>query len=239
MSYRENLVPALNGISFETASYERIGIVGRTGAGKSSIVNALLRVSGVTCGEIVIDNVKINTLPLSVLRSRIALVPQEPFLFSGTVRDNLDPQSLHLDSEIWNAITHCLTSPLVQSLGGLGGRIDAGGANLSSGQKQLLCLTRALLKSAKIVLIDEGTSNLDNESELAIQIALKSSFKTSTVLVIAHRLNGLQNTDRILVIKDGELIEAGEFWELAKDARTYFFKMLEEQKSNSSYNFNF
>ncbi|CRL01103.1 CLUMA_CG014374, isoform A [Clunio marinus] len=232
MSYREHLIPALNGISFETSSYERVGIVGRTGAGKSSIINALLRVSDATRGEIVIDNVNIDTLPLSVLRNRIAIVPQEPFLFSGSVRDNLDPRSLHLDSEIWNAITHCLTSPLVSSLGGLSGRIESGGSNLSSGQKQLLCLTRALLKSAKIVLIDEGTSNLDNESELAIQIALRNAFKTSTVLIIAHRLNGLQNTDRILVISDGELVESGEFWNLAKDDTSYLHKMLEEQKSN-------
>lgn len=152
MSYRENLIPALNGISFETSAYERVGIVGRTGAGKSSIINAFLRVSEVTRGKIIIDNVDIETLPLSVLRNRVAIVPQEPFLFSGTVRDNLDPRSLHLDSEIWNAITHCLTSPLVQSLGGLSGRVDSGGSNLSAGQKQLLCLTRALLKSAKVSL---------------------------------------------------------------------------------------
>lgn len=151
MSYRENLIPALNGISFETAAYERIGIVGRTGAGKSSIVNALLRASGSMRGEIIIDNVNIDSLALSVLRSRVAIVPQEPFLFAGTVRDNLDPRSLHLDSEIWNAISHCLTSPLVQALGGLSGRIDTGGSNLSAGQKQLLCLTRALLKSAKVI----------------------------------------------------------------------------------------
>lgn len=150
MSYRENLVPALNGISFNTAAYERVGIVGRTGAGKSSIINALLRVSETTRGQIMIDNVDINTLPLNVLRNRVAIVPQEPFLFSGTVRDNLDPRSLHLDSEIWNAITHCLTSPLVQGLGGLSGKIESGGSNLSAGQKQLLCLTRALLKSAKV-----------------------------------------------------------------------------------------
>ena len=150
MSYRENLMPALNGISFETSTYERIGIVGRTGAGKSSIINALLRTSDAISGQILIDNVDINSLPLNVLRNRVALVPQEPFLFAGTIRDNLDPRSLHLDSEIWNAITHCLTSPLVQSLGGLSGRIETGGSNLSAGQKQLLCLTRALLKSAKV-----------------------------------------------------------------------------------------
>lgn len=252
MSYREALVPALNGVSFETASYERIGIVGRTGAGKTSIINSLLRVSGSTRGEIIIDNVNIESLPLRILRDRIAIVPQEPFLFSGTVRDNLDPRRMHLDSEIWNAVAHCLTSPLVQSLGGLSGRIDIGGSNLSAGQKQLLCLTRALLKSAKvstarrlmvnltnfkffvhqIVMIDEGTSNLDNESELAIQIALRNAFKTSTVLIIAHRLNGLQNTDRIFVISDGELVEVGEFRKLARDDSSHLFKMLEEQKLN-------
>lgn len=153
MSYRENLVPALNGISFETSSYERVGIVGRTGAGKSSIINALLRVSEMMRGQILVDNVDIQTMPLYELRNRIAIVSQEPFLFSGTVRENLDPRQSYLDSEIWNAISHCLTSPLVQSLGGLDGRIESGGTNLSAGQKQLLCLTRALLKSAKVGII--------------------------------------------------------------------------------------
>lgn len=152
MCYRQHLAPALNGISFESTSYERIGICGRTGAGKTSIVNALLRVSEITKGDIIIDNVNIKALPLNVLRNRVASVAQEPFLWSGTVRDNLDPRSLYLDSEIWNAITHCLSSPLVQSLGGLYGRIESGGSNLSAGQKQLLCLTRCLLKSAKVII---------------------------------------------------------------------------------------
>lgn len=186
MSYRENLIPALNGISFETASYERVGIVGRTGAGKTSIINALLRVSEATRGEIFIDNVDINTLPLSVLRSRVAIVPQEPFLFAGTVRDNLDPQSLHLDSEIWNAITHCLTSPLVQSLGGLSGRIDSGGTNLSAGQKQLLCLTRALLKSAKVnILLNIRPSLIKNSF---ITNRLFSSMKEHQTSTASRRL---------------------------------------------------
>lgn len=153
MSYRENLVPALNGISFETESYERVGIVGRTGAGKSSIINALLRVSEMVRGKILIDNVDIQTIPLYELRNRIAIVSQEPFLFNGTVRENLDPRKCYLDSEIWNAISHCLTSPLVQSLGGLDGHIESCGTNLSAGQKQLLCLTRALLRSAKVSLL--------------------------------------------------------------------------------------
>jgi ATP-binding cassette subfamily C (CFTR/MRP) protein 10 len=134
----------------QTASYERIGVCGRTGAGKSSLINALLRVSNITRGQITIDNVDIKTLPLSMLRSRVAVISQEPFLFEGTVRDNIDPRGVFLDSEIWNAIAHSMTSSLVQNLGGLYGRIEACGSNLSAGQRQLLCLTRALLRSAKV-----------------------------------------------------------------------------------------
>lgn len=103
-------------------------------------------------GRITIDCVDIATLPLNTLRSRIALVPQEPFLFAGTIRENMDPLGLHLDSSIWNAINQCLATPLVQSLGGLNGELAAGGSNLSNGQKQLLCLSRALLKNSKVLI---------------------------------------------------------------------------------------
>ena len=138
---------------FQTASYERIGICGRTGAGKSSIINAILRVSNLTRGQILIDSVDIKTLPLSVLRSRVAIISQEPFLFEGTVRDNIDPRGIFLDSEIFNAISHSMTTLLIQSLGGLYGKIESCGSNLSCGQRQLLCLTRALLRSAKVILL--------------------------------------------------------------------------------------
>lgn len=141
---------ALSGLEFRTSSCERIGIVGRTGAGKSSVLAALLRVAPLYRGRICIDGVDIATLPLTTLRSRIAIVPQEPFLFSGTIRENMDPRSLHLDSEIWNSISNCLATPLVQSLGGLSAQLEAGGSNLSAGQKQLLCLSRALLKRSKV-----------------------------------------------------------------------------------------
>jgi ATP-binding cassette, subfamily C (CFTR/MRP), member 10 len=206
--------------------------VGRTGAGKSSIINAVLRVSNLTRGQILIDNVDIKSLPLNVLRSRVAIITQDPFLFEGTVRENIDPRGVFLDSEIWNAIRHSMTNTLVQEIGGLYGKVETCGSNLSAGQRQLLCLTRALLRSAKIVLIDEATSNLDSESEMGVNIALKNAFKTATVLVVAHRLNGLQNTDRIFVISDGQIIETGDFWTLAKNDNSFFCQMLREQKSN-------
>lgn len=147
---RSYLHPALNETDFQTSIRERIGIVGRTGAGKSSIMAALMRVAPLCGGRISIDTVDISTLPLNVLRSRIALVPQDSFLFSGTIRENLDPRNLHLDSDIWNAINRCLATPLVQSLGGLSACLDIRGSNISAGQKQLLCLARALLRKSKV-----------------------------------------------------------------------------------------
>ncbi|XP_058453342.1 ATP-binding cassette sub-family C member 10 [Malaya genurostris] len=229
LRYREHLPHVLNGISMHISSCERIGLVGRTGAGKTSILASMLRVVPLAQGTVTIDNMNIATLPLDVVRSRIAIVSQDPFLFKGSIRENLDPRNLHLDSEIWEAITRCLASPLVQALGGLDAKLDPSGSNLSAGQKQLLCLTRALLKKSKIVLIDEGTANLDYESESAIQLVLKNAFRGRTVILIAHRLNGLQNTDRIVVMSDGEIAEQGAPRELAQNSETLFYSMLQEQ----------
>lgn len=233
LSYREHLPMALKGLSMHITSCERIGIVGRTGAGKSSILAAIMRVTPLARGAITIDCVNIATLPLDVLRSRIAVVSQDPFLFNGTIRENLDPRGLHLDSEIWEAITCCLASPLVQALGGLSAKLNPSGSNLSAGQKQLLCLTRALLKKSKIVLIDEGTANLDFEAESAIQLVLKNAFRGRTVVLIAHRLNGLQNTDRIIVMKEGEIAEQGSPRELARNENSLFHSMLQEQQNTT------
>lgn len=184
-----------------------------------------------------------------MLRSRIALVPQEPFIFAGTIRENIDPHGLHLDSSIWNVINQCLATPLCQSLGGLNAELESGGSNLSLGQKQLLCLARALLKNSKvpkfcelamtktnknlilfsqIVCIDEGTANLDNDSETAIQLVLRNAFRSSTVLLISHRLT-LQQTDRIIVMDHGEIVEEGDSNVLANDPNSLFYGMLSSQ----------
>lgn len=229
--FRDYLPPSLTNINFQTSSCERVGIVGRTGAGKTSMMAAVMRMVPLYTGKITIDTVDIATLPLHILRSRIALVPQDSFLFSATIRENLDPRNLHLDSAIWDAINRCLAAPLVQSLGGLSGYLDTRGTNVSAGQRQLLCLARALLRKSKIVIIDEGTSNLDADSENAIQLILRNAFKSSTVLLIAHRLHGLQQTDRIIVIDNGQIVEEGRPQELAQDSSSKFCAMLEEQQN--------
>lgn len=234
MKYRDYLRPAIYEMNFQTSPCERVGIIGRTGAGKSSIMAALIRIAPVTSGRVTIDTVDISTLPLNVLRSRLAVVPQDPFLFAGTIRDNMDPRNLHLDSDIWNAIHKCLATPFVQNLGGLSAYLDSRGSNISAGQKQLLCLARAMLRKSKVVVIDEGTSNLDPDSENAIQLVLRNSFKSSTVLLIAHRLNGLQQTDRILVIEGGKIVEEGKPSQLLNDPESRYSSMLEEQDNHIS-----
>ncbi|XP_017097826.2 ATP-binding cassette sub-family C member 10 [Drosophila bipectinata] len=233
LSYREHLAPALKGITFQTEAFERIGIVGRTGAGKTSILAALLRVAPLSEGEIRLDEVNLKTLALSVLRERVGVITQEPFLFEGTVRENLDPRHGFYDSEIWHAIKNSAAATLlVQQLGGLDGKVESCGNNLSAGQRQLLCLARALLKNAKVVAIDEGTSNLDDESDLSMQQALRNAFKSCTLLFIAHRLRGLQAMDRIVVLEDGRICEMGKPQDLASNSSTIFHGMLLAQDIN-------
>ncbi|XP_058124847.1 ATP-binding cassette sub-family C member 10 [Anopheles ziemanni] len=235
MRYREHLSYSIRGIDISVKPCERVALVGRTGSGKTSILASLLRVAPLDKGTINVDFVNIATLPLDVLRSRIALISQDPFLFNGTVRENLDPRAVHIDSEIWEAITCCLANPLVQALGGLDAKLDVSGSNLSAGQKQLLCLTRALLKKSKIVLIDEGTANLDFESESAIQLVLKNAFRGRTVIVVAHRLSGVLDTDQVLVMQDGTVCEQGAPQVLATQPDSLFYALLQEQQNSAFF----
>lgn len=221
---------SLKSVSFETEACEKVGIVGRTGAGKTSILSALLRTHAIERGgSITIDSVPLASVRLAELRDRIAYVAQDPFLFRGTVRENLDPLNHYYESHIWNGLTKCLTSPLILSLGGLNGRIEMRGENLSTGQKQLLCLTRAFLKKAKVLCIDEGTAHLDRDSEAAIQNVLRTVFGNSTVVQIAHRLQNVRGMDRVLVMRDGVLVECDSPAVLEGDKGSLFSQMLREQ----------
>lgn len=227
LCYRNHLPPALHNLTFQTDMFEHLAIVGRTGAGKSSILAALLRVVPPSRGEIILDCMNILNVSLGILRDRIDIISQDPFLFEGTVRENLDPKSNHYDNEIWHAVTQSTTATcLVQSLGGLEGRIERGGSNLSAGQKQLLCLMRALLKNSKVITIDEGTSNLDPSTEQAIHQVLRYSFKSSLVLFIAHSLRHLNHMDRVMVLDQGAIQEIGPPQTLARDTNSQFHGML-------------
>ncbi|XP_063242885.1 ATP-binding cassette sub-family C member 10 [Bacillus rossius redtenbacheri] len=225
LKYRDHLVPSLRCVSFETRPAEKIGVVGRTGAGKSSLLAALFRLCEVDSGEIYIDTVNISHLSLTALRSRLAIIPQEPFLFSGSVRDNVDPLGESRDAELWDALTRCQAAAAVRRLGGLGAAVGPGGARLSAGQRQLLCLARAVLRNAKIVCIDEATASVDQETDRHIQRTLRSLFRQSTVITIAHRVQTIMDSDRVLVMGEGKVLEFDSPATLLQDSRSQFHRL--------------
>ncbi|WWC98842.1 hypothetical protein V866_005735 [Kwoniella sp. B9012] len=202
MSYRPGLPPVLKGLSLSVRTGEKIGIIGRTGAGKTSITMALFRLVEMSSGSIKIDGVDISKLGLNVLRSRIAIIPQEPILFSGTIRTNLDPFNLYDDAVLYDALSRsCVigdkTSGQQQNLH-LDSVIEEEGQNLSVGQRSLVSLARALVKNSKIVVLDEATAAVDLETDSKIQQTIHREFQGKTLLCIAHRLRTIISWDRIL-----------------------------------------
>lgn len=212
LGYAPSLPPVLKSISFDTTAGQKVGIVGRTGAGKSSLALSLLRLLELRGGSICIDGIDISRMKLSYLRSRIAFVPQDVTLFSGTVRWNLDYFEQNPDDEINNALRQVglLAEDSDTSSGrfNLQSRISTGGANMSYGQRQLLCLARILLRKPRIIILDEATSALDNETDSLVQEAIQAHF-TGTLVVVAHRLQTIATFDKIIVLRDGEVVEQG------------------------------
>ncbi|CAL9703661.1 unnamed protein product [Knipowitschia caucasica] len=229
LRYRHNLDLALRHISLSITAGEKVGIVGRTGAGKSSLTMGLFRILEASEGQILIDGVDISELGLHQLRSRITIIPQDPVLFSGSLRMNLDPFSSYTDEEVWRALDF---SHLKSFVSGLTGKLEhecsEGGENLSVGQRQLLCLARALLRKTKILVLDEATAAVDMETDTLIQSTIRSQFEECTVLTIAHRLNTIMDYTRVLVLDKGEMAEfdspnnliaqRGLFYNMAKDS---------------------
>nr|CAD7200060.1 unnamed protein product [Timema douglasi] len=224
MRYSSSDPPVLRELTFNIEPAWKVGIVGRTGAGKSSLISALFRLANLE-GSIVIDQVDTQSVGLNDLRSRISIIPQEPVLFSASLRDNLDPFNSYKDDSLWNALEEV---ELKEAVNTLGMPVNVGGSNFSSGQRQLVCLARAILRNNKILVLDEATANVDPQTDALIQSTIRRKFADCTVLTIAHRLNTIMDSDRVLVMDAGTMVEFGHPYLLLQNSEGYFYKMVEE-----------
>jgi ATP-binding cassette subfamily C (CFTR/MRP) protein 1 len=210
LRYRPELPPVLRGVSFEVASGQKVGIVGRTGSGKSSLFLALFRMVEPSAGRVLLGGADTATLGLHPLRRAMAMIPQDPFMFGGSVRTNLDPFGEHADAALWEALRRVGLKELVEAdAKKLEMEVVDNGANFSLGQRQLLCMSRALLRNVRVLLMDEATASVDLDTDALIQRTVRECFADCTVLTIAHRLNTIMDSDRVLVLDAGAVAEFG------------------------------
>ncbi|XP_078033391.1 ATP-binding cassette sub-family C member 4 isoform X2 [Augochlora pura] len=224
LRYSDSTPSVLKNLNIVIKAGEKVGIVGRTGAGKTSLISALFRLTKLE-GRICIDNLDTNQIGLHDLRKKISIIPQEPILFSSTLRDNLDPFHNYDDAALWAALEDVELKSSVVSLDYF---VEHGGSNFSVGQRQLLCLARAILRNNKILLLDEATANVDPSTDSLIQTTIRQKFKHCTVLTIAHRLNTIMDSDKVLVMDHGEAVEFNHPHILLQDEQGHFTSMLKE-----------
>ncbi|XP_067139263.1 multidrug resistance-associated protein 1-like [Centruroides vittatus] len=227
--YRKGLDLVLKRINLNVEPQEKVGVVGRTGAGKSSLTLALFRIIEASGGAIVIDGIDISGIGLHDLRSKLTIIPQDPVLYTGSLRMNLDPLQEFTDDDIWTALEHAhLKSYVVTLSEGLDHTVSEGGENLSVGQRQLACLARALLRKTNILVLDEATAAIDLETDKLIQNTIRKEFSHCTVITIAHRLHTIMDSDRVIVLENGRIVENGNPDVLLQNSQTMFHSMAKD-----------
>ncbi|KAL7089478.1 hypothetical protein ACP275_13G188700 [Erythranthe tilingii] len=237
LRYRPELPPVLHGISFTISPSDKVGIVGRTGAGKSSMLNALFRIVELERGRVLIDDCDISKFGLTDLRKILGIIPQSPVLFSGSVRFNLDPFNEHNDADLWEALERAHLKDVIRrnSLG-LDAEVSEAGENFSVGQRQLLSLSRALLRRSKILVLDEATAAVDVRTDALIQKTIREEFRSCTMLIIAHRLNTIIDCDKVLLLDAGQVVEFDSPETLLHREESAFSKMVQSTgAANAEY----
>ncbi|KAK0587930.1 hypothetical protein LWI29_031401 [Acer saccharum] len=256
VKYRPNSPLVLRGISCVIEGGHKVGIVGRTGSGKTTLISVLFRLVEPTEGEIIIDDLNITSIGLHDLRSHLAIIPQDPTLFSGSVRFNLDPLSQYTDHEIWEVLGKCHLREVIQEkeegLDSLGEKVAKiyillsyktnkilvavmeGGSNWSVGQQQLFCLGRAILKRSRILVLDEATASIDNATDCILQKTIRREFADSTVITVAHRIPTVMDCNAVIAISDGELVEYDEPVKLINKEGSLFGQLVKDYLSHTT-----
>ncbi|KAH0448440.1 hypothetical protein IEQ34_022240 [Dendrobium chrysotoxum] len=233
--YRPDTPLVIRGISCIFEGGDKIGIVGRTGSGKTTLIGALFRLVEPAGGRIIIDGIDIAKIGLHDLRSRFGIIPQDPTLFHGSVRYNLDPLAAYTDQQIWEVLEKCqLREAVLEKGSGLDSLVVEDGSNWSMGQRQLFCLGRALLKKSRILVLDEATASIDNATDAILQKTIRTEFADSTVITVAHRIPTVMDCTMVLVVGDGKLIEYDEPLKLMNTEGSLFRELVNEYWSHTA-----
>ena len=231
MKYRPDTEIVLKNLNFNIEGKEKVGIVGRTGSGKSTITLCLFRILEATEGKILIDNVDISTIGLNLLRNNLTIIPQDPALMEGSLRYNIDPLEKNDDNEIIRVMQKIGFDYIIKrNKEGLNQEIAEGGSNLSVGEKQLICITRAILRKSKIIIMDEATASIDYKTEEIIQKAINELLNDSTFITIAHRIKTILGYDKILTLDNGKIVDFDTPKNLLNDKMSLFYELY--SKSN-------
>jgi ABC-type multidrug transport system fused ATPase/permease subunit len=240
LRYRPKTEMVLKGLDLEIQGGHKVGIVGRTGAGKSTVSLALTRIIELASGSIRIDGVDISKVNIGKLREKITIIAQDPTLFTGSIRMNIDPQSKCTDEEILSLLKRAGLESLVteqkedeELKTGLEFQVEEGGKNLSSGEKSLICICRAIIRKNKVVILDEATANIDLKTEQRIQALIKKEFAGCTVMTIAHRLQTIIESDQILMLDQGTVLEFGSPKQLMNTKTSRFNQMIADLKNSA------